>query len=337
METEPINPFHKPGTLYIMHEIDYLDGSTFDYYKIGIVRGEREAADREKDHRTGNPRQIVTKYELASNQVQRLETMLHNQFAIHRVSSGEWFHLPGYLVEQVHERAKELAIYLDSVVELLSDAKIAREQERTNEVVISDDQLKSVASELAQKNAELDVYDKYVKAIAAQCKTLLKSDPELARLFKYSDRKETNNFSATEFKKKYKELYNQFVRPKTKWVNEYLISIENLDGILKEVETNLGFTLQDVPNMDGEDLHLKYLTIWGRTDLLKTERDILEARLDIACGNAIALEGILIWQQKTSQELDKEALKEAHPTEYEDSFVYKPASTVTSLAEWKSY
>lgn len=83
-----------PGTLYIMQETDYLSGEKFDYYKIGIVRGEKDVAAREKEHSTGNPRQIASVKDILSPAVQKLETRLHNEFARHRVSSGEWFSFP---------------------------------------------------------------------------------------------------------------------------------------------------------------------------------------------------------------------------------------------------
>ena len=83
------------GTLYFMRETDYLTGQQFDYVKIGIVKGERDLASREKEHRTGNPRSISSVKEIESNAVQTLETFMHNRFAANRVSSGEWFYLPG--------------------------------------------------------------------------------------------------------------------------------------------------------------------------------------------------------------------------------------------------
>ena len=37
-----------PGKLYVMRERDYLTQVEFDYYKIGIVRGDKDVLDREK-------------------------------------------------------------------------------------------------------------------------------------------------------------------------------------------------------------------------------------------------------------------------------------------------
>ena len=55
-------PTLTPGTLYIDRDRDVLTGEWGRYIKIGIVRNEREASRRSKEHQTGNPRRIHVVY-----------------------------------------------------------------------------------------------------------------------------------------------------------------------------------------------------------------------------------------------------------------------------------
>ena len=84
------DPKLTPGTLYIDRDQDLLSGDWGQYIKIGIVRNDKEAALRNKEHQTGNPRLIHVMHAFESTMVEDLETQLHHIFAPHRVL-GEWF------------------------------------------------------------------------------------------------------------------------------------------------------------------------------------------------------------------------------------------------------
>ena len=79
-----------PGTLYIDRDQDVLSGDWGPYVKIGIVRNDKEASIRNKEHQTGNPRRIHVIFSAESPMVEHLETYLHHIFASRRVL-GEWF------------------------------------------------------------------------------------------------------------------------------------------------------------------------------------------------------------------------------------------------------
>ena len=79
-----------PGTLYIDRDQDVLSGEWGQYVKIGIVRNDKEASIRNKEHQTGNPRRIHVIFSAESPMVEHLETYLHHIFASRRVL-GEWF------------------------------------------------------------------------------------------------------------------------------------------------------------------------------------------------------------------------------------------------------
>ena len=79
-----------PGTLYIDREQDVLTQEWGPYIKIGIVRNDKDAIERNKEHQTGNPKEIKLVYSINSPLVEDLETQLHHNFAKDRIL-GEWF------------------------------------------------------------------------------------------------------------------------------------------------------------------------------------------------------------------------------------------------------
>ena len=87
-----------PGTLYIDRDQDVLSGEWGPYVKIGIVRNDKEASIRNKEHQTGNPRRIHVIFSAESPMVEHLETYLHHIFASQRVL-GEWFLLDDNAVQ----------------------------------------------------------------------------------------------------------------------------------------------------------------------------------------------------------------------------------------------
>jgi hypothetical protein len=95
-----------PGELYFIGEDDPDDGSRTPLVKIGIVKEseDRTAETRLEEHQTGNPRRLRMLHTLSPSAVERIETLLHAEFAPRRIG-GEWFHLPGAEFEMAIERA----------------------------------------------------------------------------------------------------------------------------------------------------------------------------------------------------------------------------------------
>jgi hypothetical protein len=86
------DPTLVPGTLYINRDRDYRTGELGRYVKLGIVKDERDAEKRNKEHQTGNPREVLTLHTFTAPMVEHLETQLHHRFADYWVS-GEWFEM----------------------------------------------------------------------------------------------------------------------------------------------------------------------------------------------------------------------------------------------------
>jgi hypothetical protein len=80
----------KEGYLYFIRERDHLTDEIGPYVKIGLTRDVRPVAERISDHKTGNPRDEYSEYDLHVPMVDHLEKYLHHYFADQRIS-GEWF------------------------------------------------------------------------------------------------------------------------------------------------------------------------------------------------------------------------------------------------------
>lgn len=80
-----------PGQVYFITYVDHASPATFHgYYKIGIVRNERETAGRIKEHQTGNPHRLVSHHVIETDAPMLIERLLHAKYGKRRVST-EWF------------------------------------------------------------------------------------------------------------------------------------------------------------------------------------------------------------------------------------------------------
>jgi len=96
-----------PGQLYIVTELDAATNASTGYYKIGIVRNDRETADRIKKFQTGNPNRVVPFKVFETEAPMFIENMLHAEFAANQVGV-EWFKLDSATLKKVVDRAAAL-------------------------------------------------------------------------------------------------------------------------------------------------------------------------------------------------------------------------------------
>ena len=79
-----------PGYIYFIRERDYLTNQITPYVKIGLTREQRPVSARLSDHKTANPREEYSQWDLAVPMVDKLEKYMHHYFAERRIH-GEWF------------------------------------------------------------------------------------------------------------------------------------------------------------------------------------------------------------------------------------------------------
>jgi hypothetical protein len=317
-----------PGTLYFMQETDYLSGEKFEYYKIGIVKGESDVLNREKAHKTGNPRHIASVKTFDSPAVQILETYLHNRFAKHRVSSGEWFYFSGDLLSQAIEVATEIRAKLAANVEgLLLEAGKSKMNHSGAALGVSQN-LKDLANAalLAEASAKQAVEKR--KAIGQFLKDIAGEDESLSFLFKISSVDEKKSFDTTAFSKAHKEIYEKYKTKETSsWALNFLVKLENKppsEELLLE-------------NLSPIELHETYLDAWSEQANRAFEHALLEAQLIAAIGDAASVEGLVEWKESKRIAFDGAKFKAEHPDLAAEFIKVTPAKVNKSPAEWASY
>lgn len=317
-----------PGTLYFMQETDYLTGEKFDYFKIGIVKGERDVFDREKDHKTGNPRQISSVKDIESPAVQILETYLHNTLARHRVSSGEWFYLPGNLINQAIEASQDIRNQLVANIEGLLLEAGKNKSVHFGTPLSHSQTLEELSHEVQRAEALAKSAENLRKRIGEALKEKAGENEDFAHLFKISSIGEKKSFDTNAFSKANKDIYEHYkTKESSTWSLIFLTTPEN---DLKS----------DEPTLDGLDplqLHEAYLEAWSLRESRAFEHALLEAQLINAIGEAAAIDGVAEWKESKRVSFDLPKFRAENP-ELADQFVkVVPAKVSKSAAEWASY
>ena len=325
------------GTLYIKGERDNLTGEKTRYYKVGIVRGQKDATTRDKALKTGNPRRITNLYDIESPFVQKLETRLHNEHAFARVSSGEWFDDERFSVDAMTAVAKELAEELKAVAPLLvRSAQIKGPGE--GPLQEPSPRILELQADFTRASAERLALAKRRSAVNAELGKRAEGENDLyARYFKESRIEEKRSFSAVELKKKYPDLHREFSRKgEGKYSHKIVLSekvedaSETFSGVI--AEEDLG-ELSVTPEL----LHHHSLKLWG----LIAERDwqimILQARLLCEAAGFEGVRDVLTWSYSERNTFDKESFAAEHPELFVEFTSLSPGKTSYSVAEWAAY
>jgi hypothetical protein len=315
------------GTLYFMKETDYLTQETFDYVKIGIVKGDREVAEREKDHRTGNPRRISSVKDIVSPAVQKLETHLHNLFAKNRVSSGEWFYLPPPLLEQAIGEATSQKAILEAKIQNLNALKTASKTVHLGPSLPESAEAKALVEQILFLEAEELANSRQKNALSAAIIDLASDDPRYASLLQVSTTKASTRLDGTNLRKKHRELYESFMtKESSSWAWKFLIEVPK-----KEIN------LLELDNFSAEALHALYLDCWAQAENLKWKLWILESDLLALMGDASEISGLVEWKEAKKKGFNGEAFKAEHLEIYSQFMNESEPKQNQKVVEWASY
>lgn len=318
------------GTLYFMQETDYLTGERFDYYKIGIVKGDRDVFKREKEHRTGNPRQILAIVEIETPAVQLLETHLHNIFARHRVSSGEWFHLPEEKFKQVLGTAQQFSEVLKQNHAAILKHSEANKVEHSAPMLAPTEETAGLVRDIVGLATELARVEGLKKKISAVLLEKAGANSEFEYLFQESITNESTKFDGTGLKKAEAALYKTFMtKESASWNKKYLVSIDE--------EPSGALDLDHLPDLPALDVHGHFLAAWSEAAQITWNIRLLEARLLQIMNDASGVEGLVVWSQLVKKVFDKDAFIEAHPEIFQQFQKTSPEVRRKKVVEWASY
>ena len=319
------------GTLYVMRERDYYSGKSLEYYKIGIVNGDKEVEKRRKDHVTGNPRDIFTVQEFTSLAVQKLETLLHNLYAANRVHSGEWFKFSDSEAEALLMEIPKWQQVIDSKYLELEGKKVPKGP-GSGAIIQPDANTSELAEKLAVALAEAKIAQANKALVSKKLVEIAGEDPDFATMFKSSTSTSGGSFSSGLLSKKNKALWKSFMTLSTPTITPKW-TVETPEGFTPTTTKIDKDSLTDNP----VELHALFMEAWGNDYRWKLEVNLLEDVLLVRAVDAAGIDGIFTWESGESEGFDKEGFKAKHPDIYEDCIPPKVKTTKPIPAEWKSY
>ena len=308
-----------PGTLYINRDRDYLTGEWGPYVKIGIVRDEREANARVREHQTGNPREVVSIFEFKAPMVEALETQLHHRFAEHW-TSGEWFHMDEELVNhtlvpEIRTLVAQQTMTVDSFEEkarLKNLQSNGIRREATAEEAKLFEELKVAEEVYARAKLEREIADLALRKLAG-------NSGGIEGVLTLLERRISASFDKKGFEKAHPELWSKYQRstvtkPKGTLRFAARVSLAKLVPDKVALKKSLGAalpTLQSAqsakPSLNrttemsvAHDAFVRTLGPLAREWAVDRLKAILAHRL----GFAEAIEGVCTWKREVETKLD---------------------------------
>ena len=322
-----------PGTLYIDRDQDVLSGDWGPYVKIGIVRNDKEASIRNKEHQTGNPRRIHVIFSAESPMVEHLETYLHHIFASRRVL-GEWFLLDDNAVKS----------------EVIPSAETLIEQQRTSlEDFTQKAANKSIASSGISReptDSELALHQQAVDAknaleilqarqdiIKSKLIQLAAGSGGISGVLDFQTKISRPSLQKSKLKTDYPELYSNYEtlvlsEPKGSFSVKGTSSLKKLDKDLYNEKKlmadsaaidNSGITSPEIErNSTITDLHLAYLENLKAIASADWLYESLKAGLASILHNDDEIKGVVSWKRLAKEEpkFDADSFEKDHPDIY---------------------
>jgi hypothetical protein len=298
-----------PGELYFIGELDHLTGEQTPFFKIGIVRADesRTSADRLQEHQTGNPRPLFIHHVIATEVVERVETLMHRLHAKHR-GSGEWFQFDLDQLQDAINTAQNLSIEAAENSEILQKAAELTKTLSTDVVLPVTEEIR----ELRNEHLLADMTVKKFKEVDSELRNVLReaiakgeSVGGAARERKISFKDE---FNEELFKSENADLYARYVfieqRLSGRFDPKKLKDTSHIDSQLKDkVEPIIAEIREAIENAKANkipksELNKWFLVIRENSAMAEWSKEIAEARLRVAVGTSAGIEGICSWVRK---------------------------------------
>ncbi|MDC0067608.1 GIY-YIG nuclease family protein [Gammaproteobacteria bacterium] len=317
------------GSVYFNREVDVISGLVSDYLKIGIVKNEREVAQRLKEHQTGNPRKIISVAELQSPMVTVAENFLHSWFSQLRVK-GEWFQINQHSVEQDVLRTAEklIAEQQDSIEDFSRWSELGKEG--SNETIREPNEEERDLHEALLIAEHKLILEKAKQDIVAG--KIYESTNFTSGIKDVLDRtvfKINEKFRKRDFKETYPDIFKNYLvmqQSETKGtiklhnkqtlstIDSHLHLKKQNSATSSDISTNISWELAERTELI-EVLHTQYLENLKMVSEAEWLVERLRAKLARMIGRDKGLNDVAIWvrEKKTSEKFNEEAFKEDHP------------------------
>jgi hypothetical protein len=338
------------GEIYFLNEIDLRSQKETGFVKIGLVREKesRDTASRLKEHQTGNPRLLEIAKVVKTPLVERVETVLHGKFATRRVS-GEWFNFSGASVQEAIDEAKSIARSAHSNFGFFEESEALKSKKSTQAVLAPSAEINKLHQEYLRLNFQLKVCKDAVKLIQEALYKASENRVNVSHLLEVQNKKGQQRFSEKEFATKYPKLYSKFTES-VKEINQRFVWSGTKDDSLKILTLNpeLADLVKKASSLEmsaskqesaAEKLHFLYLSLLTYQTPLEWKKEIVESKVKSECGVASGFKDVCKWTrtQEDGLKLDKDALKEAHPKQYQACVIESKGSTAKVLRKDRGF
>lgn len=312
-----------PGKLYIIGEEDVFGSLSSPYFKVGIVKEEREVEKRLSEHQTGNPRKLVIRDLIEVAAVEYLETHLHHRLAT-KVAFSEWFKLSETEYAELLQLARKLSDEVALQVPLAQLASQFKDSVSNGLIVPATSELWQLHSELYPETVKVKKVSKVISEVNAVVRTrATTSDQPVVGQRKIEVSKEV--FNLTKFQEENPEIVASFQKE----------SISGLLTIKKIADVDSEFSGFD-PLKTYLDLSKEDLDRISETELEQARRQLTEIEAvsewsknhhDVAVRSAIGendgIENVATWKRSVKARFDKSAFRKAEPELYAQYVEYR--------------
>jgi hypothetical protein len=330
---------HKRGEIYFIGE---RDANAFsDFVKIGLVRERegRDSNDRIKEHQTGNPRPLHLHHVVPTVLVSIVENTLHRENAGQRVL-GEWFRMPQDALDRAVARCVELATTYAGHVPTLESAEALESVVSNGTVAPATEEARFWHAKYVQADAASKLIGSAKEAFKGLVRKLYESGVDISAVGTIKEQPGVKRFSKSKFREQYPELWAQFSETSSKIVARFSVlgdkDATDEEPALDDARALLSAaTVANESSVDYTDallrMHALYLGLLGQESLHDEQKFLATAHLKTLCGDNESIEGVCRWKRTLDEsiELDADALRFAHPAEYESCVtVGEPSASV---------
>ena len=298
-----------PGEIYFIGERDHLTGQQTSFYKIGIVRADdrRSSQDRLSEHQTGNPRPLFIHTIVETEVVERIETLLHRQFAQNRVV-GEWFNFEDLKLEEAIRACTELAQEAAEQAPLFAEA-IRLKSEYSNEVIIpATDEAREWFNRLLTAELTVKKFKEVDAKIRGAVREAIQAGESVGGVARERKKTMKEVFNQKRFKEEQAALFAKYEEIAKSFGGSFLLKRPNdlsefesklndkVAPLIQQIEVDIDRAVAgEIPKSDLGNWHLIILENIG---MAEWEVEVAAARLRVLVGVNQGIEGICTWKRQ---------------------------------------
>lgn len=317
------------GVLYIIGERSHL-GAPTGLYKIGIVRENEKARsvdERLREHQTGNPRELFVTHSELTPLVERLETLLHGQYASKRIG-GEWFELPDRDLDDVIATAAKHISDAREVSPILNRAIELAGTQSNGAIATPDAEHQLLHEQLLAVRAQITASTVALKHLVTELLAAQEARQPARPWVQVEHKASRRTFDGTAFEAAHPTIYERYLIEQETFKKTFRVTaLKGAKADLSELNPSLADTIRLAKDLraatsEGDIIHSTYLRVLAIQAPLIWRDELLEARLRVACGEYDAVSGVCTWKRETVTRLgfDSDTFKNEHPDLYEQFF-----------------